>query len=92
MVMVHYMVHCTSLVVKTLTKLKFVSKIESLMESMYNYLSIFLGALEVRKLIEILHTKGNKILKNIKAHKIFVLLPSKRILALVQTIGCEKGY
>jgi hypothetical protein len=31
-------------------------------------LSMFLGVLEARKLVEISHTKGNKILKNIKAH------------------------
>ncbi len=56
--------------------LSLVSKIESLLVSMYNY---FVHSskhhLETTKLVEILECKGNKILKHIKACRISMLSP-----------------
>ncbi len=65
---VHYMVHCTNLVVQSLNKLSLVSKIKFMFISIYNY---FVHSpkrhLEASKLVEFFESKG-KNLKNIKTH------------------------
>jgi len=63
---VHFMAHCTNMVVQTFSGLTLVAKIETLLVGMYNFFTHSLKwALEASKLIEILECKGNKILKNI---------------------------
>jgi hypothetical protein len=66
---VHYMAHCTNLVVQSLNKLNLVSKIKFMLTSIYNY---FVHSpkrhLEANKLVEFLESKGSKTLKNIKTH------------------------
>jgi hypothetical protein len=73
--------HCmpchTNLVVQSLNKLSLVSKIESMLTSIYNYFDHS----PKRHLEGFLESKGNKILKNIKACWIFMLSPSKWVLA-----------
>jgi len=75
---VHCMAHCTNLVVATLSSLKLVSKVESLLVGMYNY---FIHNpkqhLDFYKLAKILESKGNKLLKNIKTRWISMLSPCK---------------
>lgn len=79
---VHYMAHCTNLVVQTFNSLSLVSRIEFLLVSMYNYFHHNPKChLETTKLAKFLQSKGNKILKNIKMHWISMLLPSKRVLS-----------
>ncbi len=79
---VHYMLHHTNLVVQSLNMLSLVSKIESMFASIYNYFSHSPKRhLEANKLVKFLESKGNKILKNIKSRWIFMLSPSKWILA-----------
>ncbi len=64
---VHCMAHRTNLFIQTLNSLSLVSKIESLLASMYNYfVHSLICHLETTKLAEIFKCKGNKILKNIK--------------------------
>jgi hypothetical protein len=66
---VHYMAHCTNLIIQTLNGLTLVAKIETLLASMYNFFAHSLKyTLEAFKLIKVLKCKGNKILKNIKTH------------------------
>jgi hypothetical protein len=47
--------------------------------------------LEVSKLVEILETKGNKLLKNVKIRWIFMLVPAKRVIAEYCTFGYQDG-
>jgi hypothetical protein len=78
---VHWMAHRTNLVIQTVNALSLVSKIESLLASMYNY---FVHSskhhFKTTKLVEILEWKGKMILKNIKIHWISMLSPSKHVL------------
>jgi len=75
---VHYMAHCTNLVVHNLSGLKLLFKIESMFVSIYNYFFHSLKKhLEAIKLVEFLENKSSKILKNIKTCWISMLSPSK---------------
>ncbi len=66
---VHYMAHCTNVLVATLSSLRLVSKVENLLAGMYNsFTHNTKWHLEFCKLANILKSKGNKILKNIKKH------------------------
>jgi hypothetical protein len=66
---VHCMAHRINLVVQTLSFMSLVSKIETLLASMFNYFAHSQKrALDTSKLAKILHTKGNKLLKNIETH------------------------
>jgi hypothetical protein len=56
---IHYMVHYTNLVVKTLSKLSLVSKITFLLASMYNYFVYNIKwHLEANKLVNFWKTKA----------------------------------
>ncbi len=73
------MAHRTNLVVATLSSLKLVSKVESLLVGMYNYFTHNPKQhLEFCKLAKILESKGNKLLKNIKTRWISMLSPCKK--------------
>ncbi len=75
---VHCMAHRTNLVI-TLSFLKLISKVESLLAEMYNYFAhSFKQYLEFCKLAESLESKGNKLLKNIKTQWISMLSPCKK--------------
>jgi hypothetical protein len=76
------MAHRTNLVIATLSYLKLASKVESLLVGMYNYFAHNTKQhLEFCKLVEILESKGNKLLKNIKTRWISMLSSCKRIFA-----------
>ncbi len=63
---VHFMAHCTNLVIQTFSGLTLVAKIETLLVGMYNFFTHSIKqALEASKLVELLECKGYKILKNI---------------------------
>jgi hypothetical protein len=54
-----------------------VNKIERLLQTLYNYFSKSLKRdLEFTKLVEVMETKGAKILKNVKTHWISMLSPT----------------
>jgi hypothetical protein len=64
---VHYMAHRTNLMVQILSHLQMGNKIEGLLQTLYNYFSkSFKRHLEFTKLINLMETKGAKILKNVK--------------------------
>jgi len=76
------MAHRTNLAITTLSSLKLVSKVENLLAWMYNYFAHCPNRhLEFCKLVKILESKGNKLLKNIKTQWISMLLACKRIFA-----------
>jgi hypothetical protein len=86
------MVHCTNLAVQVLLKLNMVSKLETFSKlwSLYVYFCKSPKRhLEVSKLVEILETKGNKILKNVKIRWISMLALAKRVMAKYCTFGCQ---
>jgi hypothetical protein len=81
------MVHRTNLAVEPLSNLPLVSKIESLCKSMHNY--FFHSSkqhLEFTKLVEIVETKGFKILNNVKTRQISLLEPLKCVLGEYKTL------
>jgi hypothetical protein len=82
---VHYMPCHTNLVVQSLNKLSLVSKIESMLASIYNYFDHS----PKRHVEGFLESKGNKILKNIKTYWISMLSPSKWVLAKYKALIVE---
>jgi hypothetical protein len=90
---VHCMTHCTNLVVAMLSSLRLVSKVESLLARMYNYFARSPKRhLEFCKLVEILESIGNKLLKNIKTWWLSMLSPCKNFftkykLLVVKMVG-----
>jgi hypothetical protein len=82
----HYMAHKCNLVTQTLSKLPLVIKIEMLLQSMYVYLTHSPKRhMEFTKFIEILETKGRKILHNVKIRWISMLAPAKHVLQEYKT-------
>ncbi len=76
------MAHYTNLAIAMLSSLKLVSKVESLLAEMYNYFAHSPKQhLEFCKLVEILESKGNKLLKNIKTWQISMLSSCKIFFA-----------
>jgi hypothetical protein len=62
----HYMAHRTNLVVQALSNLLMVVKLEKLLQSLYSYFSSSPKQhLEFTKLLEIVKTRGLKILQNV---------------------------
>jgi hypothetical protein len=57
----------------------------------YNFVHNLKCALEDSKLIEISHTKGNKILKNIKTYWISMLLQALKAFVGIQNHDFENG-
>lgn len=57
----------------------------------YNFVHNLKCALEAIKLIEILHTKGNKILKNINTYWISMLLQALKVFIGIQNHDFENG-
>jgi len=72
----------TILVVQTLSKLAIIGKIEDVLQSLYAYFSHSLK--RTQKFVEmadIVETRGQCILKNIKTRWNSMLLPTKRVLS-----------
>jgi hypothetical protein len=87
---VHCMFHHTNLVVQSLYMLNLVSKIESILASIYNYFDHSPKRhFEANKLVKFLENKGNKILKNIKTYWIFMLSSSKWVLVKYNALGVK---
>jgi hypothetical protein len=57
----------------------------------YNFVHNPKRALETSKLIEISHTKGNKILKNVKTYWISMLLQALKTFVKIQNHDFENG-
>jgi hypothetical protein len=75
------MAHQCNLVLQALSSLTFIVKIEGLFSSMYTYYNQSLKKhLECTKLVEVIDSKGLKILKNIRTQWISMLAPSKRLV------------
>ncbi len=78
---VHCMAHETNLTIQTFSNLPLVSCIESLLQCIYAYFNHSPKRhLEFAKLIEIMETKGNEILQNIKTRWISMLNLVKCVL------------
>jgi hypothetical protein len=81
------MVHRTNLVVQTFSNLPLVFRIESLLQCIYVYFSHSPKRhLEFAKLVEIMETKGNKLLQNMKYSWISMLSPLKHVLFEYHTL------
>jgi len=79
---VHYMAHQTNLTMQTLSNLPLVSCIESLLQCIYVYFSHRPKRhSKFAKLVEIMETKGNEILQNIKTRWISMLSFVKHVLS-----------
>jgi hypothetical protein len=71
-----------------------VSKLENLLQTLELYVYFCKSPkrhLEVSQLVEILETKGNKILKNLNKRWISMLVLTKRVMGEYCTIGCQDG-
>jgi hypothetical protein len=80
------MAHRTNLVVQTLSSLLLVIYLEHLLQTLHNYFAHSLKThLEFTKLVEMLETKGNKILWNMKTRWISMLNLAKRLKAKYKT-------
>jgi hypothetical protein len=76
MMVQHYMVHKTNLVVQSLSNLHMVAKLKDLLQSLYSYFSIsFKQHLEFTKLVKIVDIWGLKILWNAKIQWVSMLEP-----------------
>jgi hypothetical protein len=78
---IHCVSHHTNLIVQTLSRLPFVFRIESLLQSLYMF---FLHSpkkhIKFTNLAQLLHTKRNKKIKKIKTKWISMLSPTKRVM------------
>ncbi len=84
---VHYVAHRTILAVQTLFRLSLVTKIEVLLQVVYNYYAQSLKwYLEITKLPKFLEKKMLKILFNVKTHWISMLFPIKCILVEYKSV------
>ncbi len=79
---VHCIVHKTNLVVQILSHLQMVNNLEGLFQTLYNYFSKSPKRhLEFTKLVELMETKGARILKNVKTHWISMLSFAQCVMA-----------
>jgi len=75
------MAHQCTIVIQTLSNMLLVAKIEALLASVYMCFAHYLKRpLEHNKLIEIMETKGLKILQNVKTWWVFMMALSKCVL------------
>ncbi len=79
---VHCVVHKTNLAVQSLANLVFITQIKMFMQNMCGYFNHSpKWHLEFQKLVQVLDTKGNKIMKNVKTRWMSMLEPLKWIMA-----------
>ncbi|CAM6083703.1 unnamed protein product [Calypogeia fissa] len=84
---IHCFAHRTKLAVKTLSKLSIVEKLEDLCQAMYAYFSKSPKRhLEFVELAEMVETKGNRTLRNVKTRWISMLAPLKLIMQEYKTL------
>jgi hypothetical protein len=84
---VHCMAHWMNLIMQTLLMFPLVKHIEDLLQTLHVYFAHSPKShLEFTKLIEIMETKRNKILCNIKTQWIFMLSPAKIVMAKYKTL------
>ena len=84
---IHNMAHCTNLVVRPLSNLPMVQKIEKLLQSLYSYFHTSLKKCnEYQKFVEIVETSGLKILQNVTICWISLLEPLKHVLGEYKTL------
>jgi hypothetical protein len=75
---VHYFAHKTNVVVIILADFLFVHQLEFLLQSFYAFFRHNLKKFaKFQKLVDLLQTKGNKLLGNVKTHWISMLSPAK---------------
>ena len=78
---VHCMAHRCNLAFKTLSQLDIMSRIEGLLKSSHAYFKHSPKRhLEFVKLVELMETKGLKLLKNVKIRWVSLIEPLRRIL------------
>ena len=86
------MAHRMSLIIETLSLYLLVSNIEGLLASLHTY---FNGrpkrCVELVKLIDIMETKGLKMLKCVKTRWIIMLSPCKRVFSEYRTLVVKMG-
>jgi hypothetical protein len=83
---IHDMVHCTNLAVKPLSNLSMVQKIEKLLQSFYSYFNTSPKRYnKFHKLVEIVETRGLKILQNVTMRWISMLELLKHELGKYKT-------
>jgi len=81
------MAHRTNLAVQSLSSLLLVIHLEHLLQTLHNYFAHSPKRhLEFTKLVEMLETKENKIIWNVKARWISMLSPAKRLMAKYKTL------
>ncbi len=89
-------IHCTShrlnLAVQTLSNFPMISRLESMMASVYTYFcrSNKKGA-ELQKLVALMETKGNKMLRNVTTRWISMRSPAMRVLDEYKTLIMKMG-
>jgi hypothetical protein len=87
MLRVHCVAHWTNLVIQTLSKLPLVAKIETMLQSIYTYYSLFFKwHLDKCKLGDFLEQKDLKILCNVTTHWISMFSIVKKNLTKYKTI------
>lgn len=80
MILMHYMVHRTSLVVGSLNAFFMMTKLEEIIQKKYGFFVNSLKRhLELMRLATLLETKGWKILKNVKSCWLCILSYVKRV-------------
>jgi hypothetical protein len=89
----HYVAHRNNLAVQCLSDLEMVARIETLLAALHKYFSKSpKHHLELQKLVELLESKGRKILQNIKTRWISMLSPLKRVLVEYHTLLVKMYY
>jgi hypothetical protein len=89
---IHCMPHHTNLVVQILSGLPLVKHIESLLQTLHAYFAHSPKRyLEFTKLVEVMETKRNKILHNVKIRWISMLSLAKKVLAKYGTLLMKRA-
>jgi hypothetical protein len=84
---IHFVSHRTQLAVRELSHLPVISRIENLLEKLYNYFARSPKRhMEFTKLAGIMQTKGLKIIRNVKTCWLSMLSPLKRVMSEYQTL------
>jgi hypothetical protein len=89
----NYCSHRVNLVVETLSKYPMVSRLERLFQSMYLYFCRSNKRhAELQKLVDLMETKRNKMLKNIETCWISMRSPAKRIMSEYMSLMVKMGF
>jgi hypothetical protein len=85
--------HRINLVVETLSNYPMVSRLESLFQSMYSYFCRSNKQhAELQKLVDLMETKGNKMLRNVDTRWISMRSPAKRVTSEYTTLMVKMGF